>query len=66
MVGKWVWVEFSGKQPREVTRRLAELGFHWNNKRGVWQHPGGQLTPGTEHDPRQKYQRYSPADMRPA
>jgi hypothetical protein len=36
VVGKWVWIQFAGKQPAEVTRILAELGFHWNNalKRG--------------------------------
>ena len=39
VVGKWVWVQFTEKQPREITSRLAELGFHWNNKRQVWQHP---------------------------
>jgi len=64
VVGKWVWITFQDKQPREVTARLAEFGFHWNNKRGSWQHPCGQLRPGTEHDPRQKYQAYFPADVR--
>ena len=33
VVGKWVWVEFANKQPPEVTSVLAQLGFHWNNKR---------------------------------
>ena len=28
VVGKWVWVQFTDKQPREVTARLAEFGFH--------------------------------------
>jgi hypothetical protein len=31
VIGKWVWIQFSDKQPSEVTRELAELGFHWNN-----------------------------------
>ena len=66
VVGKWIWVQFTEKQPREVTSRLAELGFHWNNKRQVWQHPCGALTAGTEADPREKYQSYFPADMKPA
>ena len=66
VVGKWVWITFPDKQQREVTARLAEFGFHWNNKRGSWQHPCGQVRPGTEHDPRQKYQAYFPADMRAA
>jgi hypothetical protein len=66
VVGQWVWITFQDKQPREVTARLAEFGFHWNNKRGSWQHPCGQLRPGTQHDPRQKYQTYFPADLRAA
>ena len=24
VVGKWIWVQFTGKQPREVTAALAE------------------------------------------
>jgi hypothetical protein len=66
VVGQWVWITFRDKQPREVTARLAEFGFHWNNQRGSWQHPCGQLRPGTQHDPRQKYQTYFPADLRAA
>src|SRR5437868_4537285 len=37
VVGKWVWVQFAEKQPREVTSALSELGFHWNNTRQIWQ-----------------------------
>jgi hypothetical protein len=66
VVGKWVWIEFTDKQPREITAHLAELGFHWNNKRQAWQHPCGKLTPGTESDPHQKYKHYFPADMKQA
>ena len=63
VVGKWVWVQFTEKQPREVTAELAELGFHWNNRRQVWQHPCGALTAATERDPREKYPAYFPADV---
>ena len=66
VVGKWVWVQFTDKQPREVTSVLAEFGFHWNNKRQLWQHPCGALTEGTDSDPRQKYPTYFPADAKPA
>lgn len=66
VVGKWVWIAFTDKQPREVTATLAELGFHWNNKRQTWQHPCGALTEGTESDPREKYPTYFPADVKPA
>jgi hypothetical protein len=66
IVGKWVWIQFTEKQPREITAALAELGFHWNNKRQVWQHPCGHLTEGTESDPRAKYPTYFPSDVKPA
>jgi hypothetical protein len=33
VVGKWVWIQFEGKQPSEVTMILSQLGFHWNNTR---------------------------------
>jgi hypothetical protein len=36
VVGKWVWIQFTEKQPSEITRVLAELGFHWNNTRQTW------------------------------
>ena len=66
VVGKWIWIQFTDKQPREVTGKLAEFGFHWNNKRQVWQHPCGALTEGTASDPRQKYPTYFPSDVKPA
>ncbi len=43
VVGKWVWIQFSDKQPPTVTRVLAEIGFHWNNTRQAWQHPCGSI-----------------------
>ena len=66
VVGKWVWIQFAEKQPREVTAGLAQLGFHWNNKRQVWQHPCGQPTEGTLGNPREKYPSYFPADAKAA
>ena len=33
VVGKWVWIQFDGKQPAIVTTALSEFGFHWNNAR---------------------------------
>src|SRR6187402_3345592 len=39
VVGKWVWIQFPEKQPAEVTKALAEFGFHWNRIRQTWQHP---------------------------
>jgi hypothetical protein len=67
VVGKWVWVQFTEKQPSDITARLAEFGFHWNNKRQVWQHPCGAPTvDASQDDPRAKYGSRHPADMQPA
>jgi len=67
VVGKWVWIQFSDKQPPTVTSVLAELGFHWNNKRQSWQHPCGQYRDKrATFDPRQKYASYFPADRKAA
>jgi hypothetical protein len=63
VVGKWVWIQFDDKQPRQITAELSELGFHWNNRRQVWQHPCGTMTPSSNQDPRRKYRSYFPADL---
>ena len=66
VVGKWVWIQFSDKQPPTVTRLLAELGFHWNNTRQTWQHPCGTLPDErATYDPRQRYGSYFAADLKP-
>jgi len=66
IVGQWVWIQFTDKQPREVTAALSQLGFHWNNKRQAWQHPCGQFTLSTNKDPREKYGVRHAADEVPA
>jgi hypothetical protein len=59
VVGKWVWIQFADKQPSDVTRILAELGFHWNNTRQAWQHPCGTITDErADYDPRKRYGSY--------
>jgi hypothetical protein len=58
VVGEWVWIQFSDKQPSEVTRVLAELGFHWNNRRQYWQHPCGTIPERADYDPRERYGSY--------
>ena len=56
IVGKWVWIQFPDKQPSTITARLAQFGFHWNNKRKVWQNPCGPVTvDASPEDPRAKY-----------
>ena len=59
-------MQFREKQPPQVTSVLAELGFHWNNKRQAWQHPCGVVMPGAENDPHQKYPTCFPADVKAA
>jgi hypothetical protein len=67
VVGKWVWIQFTDKQPSEVTRILAELGFHWNNNRQTWQHPCGTLVEErADYDPRKRYGSYFAAAGKPA
>ena len=67
VVGKWVWIQFSDKQPPTVTRVLAELGFHWNNRRQSWQHPCGTIPDEwADYDPRKRYRSYFAADQKAA
>jgi hypothetical protein len=66
VVGKWVWIEFDEQPPRHITATLSELGFHWNRKRQLWQHPCGLSSTGSRRDPRDKYQTYFPADLKAA
>jgi hypothetical protein len=62
VVGKWVWIQFTEKQPSEVTMVLSELGFHWNNTRQTWQHPCGTVpVEAATYDPRRRYGSYFPA-----
>ncbi len=63
VVGKWVWIQFDGKQPVTVTAVLSELGFHWNNKHQSWQHPCGTIAnERADYDPRKRYGSYFAAD----
>ena len=55
-VGQWVWIQFRQKQPQAVTSTLSQLGFHWNRRRMVWQHPCGYFATGrADYDPRRRY-----------
>jgi hypothetical protein len=56
VVGKWVWIQFSEIPAVEIRLQLAELGFHWNNRRQTWQHPCGTIpTESADYDPRKRY-----------
>jgi hypothetical protein len=66
VVGKWIWIRFDEKQPPTITAELSELGFHWNNRRQVWQHPCGQVMSGVNYDPRRRYGSFFPADQKAA
>ncbi|HEY3854093.1 MAG TPA: hypothetical protein VGO67_06850 [Verrucomicrobiae bacterium] len=68
VVGKWVWLDVSPARKPKLASLLWALGFHWNQRREVWQHPCGSFNPLASHpaDPRTKYRSYFPADMLPA
>jgi hypothetical protein len=68
VVGRWVWLEVSPARQPGLAKVLWTLGFHWNQRRGVWQHPCGKFDPLGSHptDPRAKYRCYFPADVIPA
>jgi len=68
VVGKWVWLDVSPARKPMLAKVLWSLGFHWNQRRGVWQHPCGRFDPLGSHptDPRRKYRSYFPADVLPA
>jgi hypothetical protein len=68
VVGKWVWLDVSPARKPGLASLLWALGFHWNQRRGVWQHPCGTFNPFGIHpaDPRIKYRSYFPADVLPA
>jgi hypothetical protein len=42
VVGDWIWIKFPEVPPAQIRQELAELGFHWNSKRQLWQHPCGK------------------------
>lgn len=66
VVGRWVWVQFHQPPAVNLRRQLAELGFHWNRTRQVWQHPGGgRPSSGAVGNPRQRFFTYFPADAQP-
>jgi hypothetical protein len=45
VVGKWVWLDVSPARKPGLASLLWALGFHWNQRRGVWQHPCGKFQP---------------------
>ena len=57
IVGKWIWLEFPKASNRAAANTLHRLGFHWNQRRCLWQHPCGAFAPYFVHsgDPRQKF-----------
>jgi hypothetical protein len=64
VVGKWVWIQFDGKQSIPVTSALSEYGFHWNNTRQAWQHPCGTIVDDrASYDPRKRYGSYFAAKV---
>jgi hypothetical protein len=68
VVGQWIWLDVSPARKSGLASVLWLLGFHWNQRRGVWQHPCGLFDPLGSHptDPRAKYRAYFPAQQNPA
>jgi hypothetical protein len=68
IVGRWIWLDFPAASQRMAANTLFHLGFHWNQRRCVWQHPCGACAPFAAHpgDPRTKYGSYFAADVKPA
>jgi hypothetical protein len=65
IVGRWIWLNIPKNKHRATVNTLWRLGFHWNQRRCVWQHPCGAFAPYTPHpgDPREKYGSHFPADV---
>ena len=65
VVGKWIWLDVSPVRKPNLASMLWALGFHWNQRRHVWQHPCGSFNPIGSHptDPRAKYRSFFPADV---
>jgi hypothetical protein len=68
IVGRWIWLDVSPARQPGLASVLWALGFHWNQRRAVWQHPCGRFDPLGSHpaDPRIKYGSYFAADVKPA
>jgi proteasome lid subunit RPN8/RPN11 len=45
VVGKWVWLDVSPTGKPALAKLLWTLDFHWNQRRGGWQHPCGKFDP---------------------
>jgi hypothetical protein len=57
IVGRWIWLDFPVNSHRAAANTLWRLGFHWNQRRCLWQHPCGATAPYNIHsgDPRSRY-----------
>lgn len=43
VVGDWIWISFFEVPIPQIRQELSQLGFHWNRKRQLWQHPCGKF-----------------------
>jgi hypothetical protein len=55
VVGRWVWVQFNARPDRQIIEGLKAIGFTWNGRREVWQHPCGAWSAPSRYDPRDRY-----------
>jgi len=58
--GKWIWLDSPAKGAIAATLWL--IGFHWNKRRNIWQHPCGVFgsAGSLPDDPCTKYRSYFP------
>ena len=49
IVGRWIWLDFPAHTHRAAANVLWRFGFHWNQRRCVWQHPCGAFAPYAPH-----------------
>src|ERR1017187_10849302 len=68
IVGKWIWLDFPAASHRAAAKTLWRLGFHWNQRRCVWQRPCGAFAPYSPRlaDPRTKYGSSFATDLKSA
>ena len=68
IVGRWIWLEFPKDKHRAAANTLWRLGFHWNQRRCVWQRPCGAFAPYSPRlaDPRTKYGSSFATDLKSA
>ena len=57
VVGKWVWVKYSGNPGSSVRQLLKDFGFRWSKRRKQWAHNcGNHSKPADNYAPWDRYE----------